>query len=316
MPGPPGPRARVSGVSGRRLRGAARLVRGTVLVKQSTAALNRLGVLKGVVQRFALVVLVLASFGLMLLGKADTVAVERLRVTVADAVAPVLDVISRPAESVADGVEYVRGLTRLHEENARLRAENETLLRWQSVARRLEAENDALKTLLNFAPEPAAAFVSGRVVADTGGAFAHSLLMLAGRADGVRKGQAVMTSEGLVGRVAAVGSRASRVLLITDINSRIPVVVGEGRQRAMLAGENTDRPRLIYLPSNAGVAPGDLVATSGVAGAFPPDLPVGVVASVEDGVVRVAPYVQRERLEMVRALDYGLEGILAGEPLN
>lgn len=63
--------------------------------------MNRLGALKGVVQRFAVVALVVASFALMLLGKADTVAVERLRSAVADGVAPVLDVLSRPAASVA-----------------------------------------------------------------------------------------------------------------------------------------------------------------------------------------------------------------------
>lgn len=273
--------------------------------------MNRLGALKGVVQRFALVVLVAASFGLMLLGKADTVAVERLRTSVADMVAPVLDIVSRPAATVADAVEAFRDLAALHEENARLRAENEALLRWQMVARRLEAENDALKSLENYVPAPEASYVSARVVADTGGAFAHSLLVLAGRGDGIRKGQAVMTGEGLVGRIAEVGGRTSRVLLITDINSRVPVMVGDGRQRAIMAGENTDRPRLIYLPANAGVVPGDLVSTSGAAGAFPQGLPVGVVASVEDGVVRVAPYVQRDRLEMVRALDYGLDGILA-----
>lgn len=279
-------------------------------------AMNRLGALKGVMQRFAVLALVGAAFALMLLGKADTIAVERLRTTVADAMAPVLDVISRPAGSLAEGVEYMRDLMQLHEENARLTDENARLLRWQMVARQLEAENDALKALLNYAPAPEASYITGRVVADTGGAFAHSILMLAGASDGLRKGQAVMTGEGLVGRVAEVGARASRVLLMTDINSRIPVMVGAGRQRAILAGENTDRPRLIYLPANAGVVPGDLVSTSGVAGAFPMGLPVGVVASVEDGVVRVAPYVQRDRLEMVRALDYGLEGILAGTALD
>ncbi|GAA0583533.1 rod shape-determining protein MreC [Caenispirillum bisanense] len=287
-----------------------------VLVKQSSVALNRLGALRGVMQRFALLALVGASFALMLLGKADTVLVERARTSIADSVAPVLDVLSRPAASLAQAVETVREFTALHEENQRLRADNERLMRWQMVARKLEAENEALRALQNFRPEPEASFVSARVVADTGGAFAHSLLMLAGGGDGVRKGQAVMTGEGLVGRVAEVGRRTSRVLLITDINSRIPVMVGEGRQRAIMAGENTDRPRLIYLPANAGVVPGDLVVTSGAAGAFPQGLPVGVVASVEDGVVRVAPYVQRDRLEVVQAVDYGLSGILSGTALE
>ncbi len=266
--------------------------------------------LKVLAQRFAFLVLVAATFGLMMLGKADVVLVERLRTTVTDSVAPVLDALSRPAATVTHVIDNVRELVQLRSENARLHDENERLLRWQTVARQLESENEKLRRLLNFAPEGAVSFVSGRVIADSGGAFVRSVLLNAGAREGVRKGEAVMTGEGLAGRVTGVGERVSRVLLITDLNSRIPVMVGSGRDRGVLAGDNSDLPELLYLPDDTDIAPGARVVTSGHGGVFPPGLPVGLVTSVGDGGVRVQPYVEWERLEYVRVVDYGLDGVL------
>lgn len=279
-------------------------------MKQSAGSVSRLGHLRTLFGRFAFVLLIGASFALMLLGKADTYLVERVRTTVSDAVSPVVDAMSRPAVFVSGVVDNVRELAAIREENARLRLENERLLQWQTAARRLEAQNDSLKALLNFAPEPQAAFVTARVVADTGGAFAHSLLVTAGTRQAVEKGEAVISGEGLIGRIAETGERSSRVLLISDINSRIPVAVGNVRQRAVLAGDNSMRPRLLFLKSPGAVSPGDRVVTSGDAGAFPPGLPIGVVTSVTETEVRVEPFFQRDRLDYVRVVDYGLTGIL------
>jgi rod shape-determining protein MreC len=191
-----------------------------------------------------------------------------------------------------------------------LRQDKERLLHWQSVARKLEAENKALRAQLNYLPGPQASYVSARVIADTGGAFAHSLLLNIGHQVGVGKGHAVVTGDGLVGRVAGVGGRATRVLLISDFNSRIPVLIEATRTRAILAGNNSNRPRLIYLPPGATVSPGDRIVTSGHGGAFPVGLPVGLVDAVNEGGISVLPFVPRDRLEYVRVLDYGLKGIV------
>lgn len=266
--------------------------------------------IKGLIQRFAYVGLVAAAFGLMLLGKADVPLAERIRTQVTDALAPILDVLSRPVATVSDVVDQVRELASLHEENAGLREDKVRLLQWQTVARRLEAENTALRALLNFVPGPEASYVTARVIGDTGGAFAHTLLLNAGFRAGVRKGQAVVTGDGLVGRVAGVGTRSTRVILITDLNSHIPVLVERTRTRAILAGDNSEVLRLIRLPPGAEVSPGDRVVTSGHGGAFPPGLPVGVVASVSDAGIGVQPFVERSRLEYVRVVDFGLRGIL------
>ncbi|MCC7017039.1 MAG: rod shape-determining protein MreC, partial [Rhodospirillales bacterium] len=205
-------------------------------------------------------------------------------------------------------------LVRVHEENAVLRAEVEKLRQWESAARHLEAENESLKTLLKWAPPPEATFVTARVIADTGGTFVHSMIVGAGTRDGVKKGLVVMTGDGLAGRIAAVGNHSSRLLLLTDLNSRIPAIVERTRTRAILAGDNTDRPRLIYLSDGGAVAVGDRIVTSGHGGVFPPGLPIGVVTSVAEGGVLVRPFVEQARLEFVRVVDFGLERILESSP--
>lgn len=250
--------------------------------------------------------LVVAAFGLMLLGKADTVLMERLRAHVADAVAPILDAASRPTATVSNFVDEIQALSAIRETNEKLRIENSRLLQWQSVARKLETENISLRGLLNFLPGPSAQFISARVIGDAERVFVKSLLLNAGSNEGVRKGQAVVSGDGLVGRVVDVGARSSRVLLLEDINSRIPVVVAAARARAILVGKNRQPPRLLRLPPGIVVAPGDLVTTSGFGGVFPPGLSVGRVVSEDEKGVIIKPHVKFEHLEYVRVVDYGL----------
>lgn len=275
-----------------------------------TGQISRFGTLKTLLQRFAFLSLIGLTFALMLIGKADTVLVERARDAVADAVTPVLRVMSEPAAVVSDFINNLHELAAIREENAKLREENSQLLQWQSAAQKLESENKSLRSLTTLVPEPNATFVTARVVADTGGAFAQSILITAGQTSGVRKGQVVLTGEGLVGRVMQAGQLSARVLLITDINSRIPVLVGEAGNRAILAGDNGLRPRLLFLGNKSAAAPGDKVVTSGDAEAFPPGLPIGQVARVDEGMVEVEPFVVRDKIQHVRVADYGLTGIL------
>lgn len=266
--------------------------------------------MRAAAQRVVVPFLVLLSMMFIVLGKADVLLFDRLRVLIADAAAPVLSAVAQPVATVASGVRHVEGLFDLYQDNARLREENARLLQWQEVARRLEAENEQLRALTKYTPEAAPHFVSAQVIANSGGAFARNVLVSAGRSEGARRGQAAVTGDGLVGRVAEVGERAARILLLTDLNSRIPVVLADTRQRAVMAGDNSDQPRLLYLPINVAVKPGERIVTAGSGGIFPPDLPVGVVASVDGGVVRVTPFAELSRLEYVRIVDFGLGGVL------
>jgi len=267
--------------------------------------------MRALTQRFAFLLLLLAAFTLMLLSKAEIVIVERLRAGVIDIFAPALDAVSRPVASVAEAVSTVRELGRLREENRFLREQNVRLLEWQQSAHLLAAQNRALQSLLNYALDPDVTFVTGRVIADSGGMFVRSVLVHSGARHGIVKGQAVLDSEGLVGRIAAVGDRSSRVLLVTDLNSRIPVVTETSRERAILAGDNSGRPKLVFLPPNASVAAGERIITSGHGGVIPPGLLVGRVVAVgpSGGEVRVQPVADLDRLEYVRIANFaGIAG--------
>jgi rod shape-determining protein MreC len=266
--------------------------------------------MRAAAQRFALPLLVIASTAMIVLGKADIVLVERARTGLNDALAPVLEAVAEPLNAVASVVRGVQNHFIVYDENQKLREENARLLQWQEVARRLETENAELRNMLHFTPQGVRGFITGRVIANSGGAFLRNVLIDVGEREGVDRGQAALGGDGVAGRVTEVGSRASRVLLLTDLNSRIPVLLEDTRERAVLAGDNTSRPRLLYLPEKSAVQVGDRLVTAGSGGIFPPGLPVGVVSSMEEGLVRIEPYAELSRLEYVRIVDFGLSGVL------
>jgi len=272
---------------------------------RSKSSVLRMAVpLKVAVQRFAFLFLVLAAFGLMLLSKAETVVVERVSAIVVDVFAPIMEFASRPAAGLNEAVRTVRDLAALRVENERLHRENARLLAWQEAARRLASQSLALERLLDFKPDPRSSYIAARVIGDSGGAFVRSLLVNAGRRDHVAKGQAVVTGHGLVGRIAGAGLWSARALLITDINSRVPVMLEKTRERAILAGDNSRYPRLTFLPGNVEPRPGDRVVTSGHGGVFPPGLPIGRVVATGDGGVRVQPFARLTTIEFVRIVNY------------
>jgi rod shape-determining protein MreC len=166
---------------------------------------------------------------------------------------------------------------------------------------------------LHWIPDPAPGYVSARVVADAGGVYARAVLLSVGPNHSVTKGQIALDERGLVGRVTELGSRSARVLLITDMNSRIPVILEGSRARAMLVGTNGQRPRLMYWTEGQLPAEGEHVVTSAEANAFPAGLPVGVIHYSSSNVPEVEPAARLDRLEVVRLFDYGLRGVVPPE---
>lgn len=264
--------------------------------------------------RFAFALLVMASIGLMVTSRFDLLALDRARGLLLDVVTPFYEALSRPADTIAGTLADIRRFWQLRTENERLREEVQRLERWHEVARKLDSENEALRGLLGYPADSEIKSITGRVIADHGGAFVRSVLVSVGSDNGVIRGQPAVTGEGLAGRVTDVGDRSARILLITDLNSRIPVMIESTRERAVLAGDNSNEPRLIYLRQGASVSPGDRVVTSGHGNTWPPGMPVGVVTGNGDRGVLVQPYVDWSRLEFIRLLDLNLGGILTAPP--
>ncbi|WP_085904158.1 rod shape-determining protein MreC [Kiloniella majae] len=255
----------------------------------------------------AYAVLIVVAIALIILAKTGNVGVERVRTAVVDGVSPLMEIANRPVVMISDTIETAQNYVALKSENEELRRQNENLRRWQITAAKLQGENASLRGMLNLAPTRAPNVTTAMVVADQGGSFVRSVVVNAGSLDGITKGQAAMTGLGLAGRVAEVGRHSSRVILLTDLSSRIPVFVGASRSRAILAGDNSPSPSLLYLDEGTNVKVGDAIYTSGQGGGFVAGLPVGVVHSLTDVAIKVRPYADWGHLEFLRLEDYGLK---------
>ena len=272
--------------------------------------------LRQALSRLTLPVLIAVAFGLMLLGKADALLAERLRMALADTLAPLFSLVAEPVMSAHRTLADAEGLMTLRSENLKLKQDNDQLRRWQAVALALDAENATLKANLRWIPDPAPSFVTARVVADAGGVYARAVLLSTGPNHGLTKGQIALDERGLVGRVTEIGARSARVLLLTDINSRIPVTLENSRARAILVGTNGARPRLLHWPEGVMPVEGERVVTSAEANAFPAGLPVGVVHYSASNAPEVDTSARLDKLEIVRIFDYGLRGVLPPEATN
>lgn len=201
--------------------------------------------------------------------------------------APFVHALSKPVFAVKTTFSRANEMIRLQDEVTKLRQENMTLRSTQSKLMQLQGQNNALRSLMNFVTVPGSSWLTASVISDVGGSFSRALVISAGRKDNIEKGQAVLTGDGLVGRVVQVNADTAVVLLLSDINSSIPVMVEHTRDRAMLSGNNTDTAELHHLPSQAQIQVGAQLITSGANDSLPAGIPVGTVSSVKDGKVSV-----------------------------
>jgi rod shape-determining protein MreC len=251
--------------------------------------------------------MLLVSLGCILIGRADQTFDDHLRAGLNDILAPAYMVFSAPIEAAEHGTGVIGHLFSLSEENAQLREQNAELLQWQEVAMALQAQNDALKASLHYQPSPMPEYSTGEVVADTGGIYDRSVLVLVPPNNGDPKnlvGAVAMDGRGVAGRVVEAGARAARVLLITDLNSRIPVALGANGAPALMAGANGPNPKLIYWSPGQPPQEGAMVLTSAQGGAFPPGLPVGVVHYNAQNDPVVLPLANLDSLRLLRLFSY------------
>ena len=228
--------------------------------------------------RALLPLLVFVAVSLMVLSRLNHSVLANARWRVAEWLSPVLQAAMVPFAPLKHVGRQIAVQVDMGEELQRLKAENQKLNNWEWRARELERKLADLEGLSKVVDEPKLDFVTSRVIADSSGAFVRSVVINAGREQKVRTGYPVINGDGLVGRVVETGKSSARVLLPTDLNSRIPVVIGPKAVRAILAGDNGSQPRIMYLPQAATISPGDDVATSGVGGIFPRGLRIGTVS--------------------------------------
>lgn len=228
-------------------------------------------------------VLLLVAVALLALSRIDHPLIRQTRLAIAELVAPALQLVAGPLAPIRETIQNLGTWSSRPAELERLRAEVQALKGWEARAQELERRLADLAALAKVVDEAKTRFATVRVIADANGPFARSVLVGAGKDHGLRDGYPVISADGLVGRVLESGARTARVLLLTDLNSRVPVLVGDGDVRAILIGDNSGRPRLAHLPADFRPAPGDRVVTSGVGGLFPRGLRIGAVVAIDEG---------------------------------
>ena len=227
-----------------------------------------------------------------------------LRQVAADAATPVLTLFDEPIRATQDGIERLVGVGIIFDENIRLKNENDELRHWQQAALQLGRENERLMAILKGAGKEVPTIATGRVVGVGGGAFESSVLINVGVKEKVQRNWPVVNELGLVGRIITVGRLSSRVLLLTDLNSKVPVRVSRTGMLGIMEGRNSDVLSLSFLPPDADIKVGDRILTSGHGSMFPPDLPVGEVTAVSEVGIEVTPTAYLDRLDYVRVLAY------------
>lgn len=255
------------------------------------------------VRRLFVGALVLCLFAVFILWRIDSPRAERFRAMVVDAVVPNMDWALVPVTRAAELIDGVQSYARLQQQNQDLRRELQQMKAWKEAALQLEQENAKLLDLNKVRLDPKLTVVTGQVIADSGSPFRQSVLLNVGAArDGIKNGWAVTDGLGLVGRISGVGENSSRVLLLTDTASRIPVTIQPSGQKSILSGDNSALPVLDFIEVPEEVRPGDRVVSSGDAGVFPAGLLVGNVVQARDGRLRLRLSADYERLEFLRVL--------------
>lgn len=229
--------------------------------------------------------------------------IKNIRISLMNFSAPVIRQTSFGIDWVQSGVGNFKDILSAHVHNKRLLQENHALKKWRELAFRLSAENKSLKQQLRIVEEEVSPMLTARVITYPSGVLTQTLLLNAGSKNGVKKGQPVIAENAVLGRIIEVGETTARVLLITDLNSRIPVVFESSRAQAILSGTNSNLPKLTHFQSDEIVKQGERVITSGKGGVFPYGLLLGtVVAHNHTHYVR-SPLVW-DQLEYVQVLIY------------
>jgi len=249
-----------------------------------------------------IVSLVFFSLFSFILWKIDNSRAERVRMAALDKLMPNFEWVLGPLRGLSSISEGIGSYSNLVKENRELRLKLQKMRDWREAAIRLEEENSQLLDLNNVRVNPSLKYITGLVLSDSGSSFRRSLLLNIGAFDGINDGWAVVDSSGLVGRIFGVGEKLSRVVLIIDSSSRIPVKIEPSGKKALLVGDNSLRPPIEIVENKEMIRSGDRVVTSGDGNVFPSDVLVGHVIRDADQRLRVKLVANYGRLKFLKVI--------------
>jgi rod shape-determining protein MreC len=211
-------------------------------------------------------------------------------------------VLAAPMRWIGDATHVVGDYIDAANENRELRRQISDLKAVRDENAALQNINRRYEALLNIRTDPPVRMITARAVAESRGPFANYRLLDTGSSKGVKVGNPVINEHGLIGRVVGATGGISRMMLLTDVSSRTPVLVDRTDARAILSGDGSDNPKLQYLRGKDAIREGDRILTSGDGGMLPRGLPVGVAAKGLDGSWRVKLFSNEGSIDYVRVL--------------
>ncbi len=254
------------------------------------------------VRRFLVVIIGILLIILFILWRAENPRIERLRFALFDVIVPNTTYILKPIKVISQIFSDFQSYNKLYQQNQDLKNELQKMRGWKEVALQLEEKNAQLSILNNVKIRPTINWVTGEVIADSGSPFNKSVIINIGSIDGIVDGSAAMDGLGLIGRVSGVGEKNSRVLLLTDISSSIPILIAKTGQKGLIRGDNTDQPILSFLEAAKTVKAGMRVVTSGDGQVLPADLLIGTISKDRTGQLRVILAAEFSELDYLRVL--------------
>ncbi len=217
---------------------------------------------------------------------------------------PVVKVVSTPLNATISLLTDFSELAEAKKENVRLKEEIEKLQSLYITSLNINRENQELRTMLDFITAKASTFKVARIIGRANQIFNQKLFIDIGKNRDLKEGEIVSGVRGVIGRVAEVGEDKSRLILLNDASSKIPVVTSKSRDRAILAGTNGTLMEMLYLSKDHKVEEGDWVFTSGDGDTLPPGLLVGVVKKVSGNSVLVAMVEDIVNSDVVTIISY------------
>ena len=250
-----------------------------------------------------LVIVLALAIVLVLLGKAEPILFDNARMKITDWLSPTLVVVHKPVEVFNRWAGSVDELFHVYQENLALKDENARLRQWRNVAVVMQERVRHYQDMLHAVPDPDVNSVLAQVIGRASRPFLQTMILGAGTDNNVKPGQAVVDPRGMIGRIYLAGGHTSWVILLTDLNSRIPVSISPGNRQAIMVGDNTAMPTLDTLSQIVTLRAGDQIVSSGDGGLLPPGLPIGTVVE-QGGKYRVALLADASSSEDVEVLAF------------
>jgi len=239
---------------------------------------------KGTQQRFSLFALTIFSIILIFLETIEAKPLNKVRSFIKDVIFRGATVASYPLKSFSSFYDFMEDHVTLYNKYSKLVKENDELKNNISRSDFLELENSQLRKLIEEQVASESNMVSARVIIDKQSPYLNSFVLNIGSNKDIKNGMAVLDGKNFIGRIVDVNFFSSRVLLITDLNSKIPIISEPSGSHAILSGNGKDYPTLEYLSKNHKIQDGDKIYTSGKEGIFTPGTIIGETTKIEDRI--------------------------------